>query len=77
MGRTFYETHAFVNTFYIVVRFGIMLDDGTLALVIYQLTQLSYLLMAYALINGKDARVRDISTGSLSRWKKIWAHRPC
>ena len=34
MGRTFYETHAFINIFYIVVRFEVMLDDGTLALVI-------------------------------------------
>jgi hypothetical protein len=36
MGRTFYETHAFVNIFYIVVRFEVMLDDGTLALVILE-----------------------------------------
>ena len=24
MGRTFYETHAFVNIFYIIVRFEVM-----------------------------------------------------
>ena len=33
MGRTFYETHAFINIFYIVVRFEVMLDDGTLAFI--------------------------------------------